>query len=95
MDLEQLQAIVQSVEARVWQLETRNAELHDLIWNHPKFVEHEERMTQFFNAELARYAEDICIGLNKAFKEHFENDEYEISEEEFNKIICDAQRLAF
>lgn len=30
-----------------------------------------------------------------AFKEHFENDEYEISEEEFHKIICDAQRLAF
>lgn len=52
-------------------------------------------MTQFFNAEPARYAEDICIGLNKAFKEPFENDEYEISEEEFHKIICDAQRLAF
>lgn len=66
-----------------------------MIWNHPKFIEHEESMTQFFNAELARYAEDICIGLNKAFKEPFENDEYKISEEEFHKIICDAQRLAF
>ena len=52
-------------------------------------------MTQFFNAEPARYAEDICIGLNKAFKEPFDNDEYEISEEEFHKIISDAQRFQF
>lgn len=46
-------------------------------------------------AESAKYAKDICIGLNRVFKEHFENDEYEISEDEFHKIICDAQRLAF
>lgn len=52
-------------------------------------------MTQFFNQELARHAEDICIGLNHAFKAHFENDEYEIPEEEFHNIICNAQRLPF
>lgn len=95
MDFEQLTEIVHYLEARVCDLEAQNAELHNLIWNHPKFVEHEERMAQLFNQELAKRAEDICIGLNKAFREHFENDEYEIPEEEFCKIICNAQRPMF
>lgn len=95
MDFEQLTEIVRYLESRVCSLETQNAELHNLIWNHPKFVEQEDRITQLFNQRLARYAEDICIGLNNAFKAHFENDEYEISEEEFRNIICNAKSLPF
>lgn len=95
MDLEQLQELVFRLEARIYELEAQNTELNTLIWNHPKFAEQEERMTQLVGVEFARYAEDICVGLNHAFKSHFENDEYEISEAEFYAIIANAQRLPF
>lgn len=39
------------------------------------------------NNEFAEYAKKICIGLNKAFRDHFENDEFEITDREFYDII--------
>lgn len=92
MDLEQLNDTVDYLEARICDLEAKNAELQSIIWNHPKFRELQEQMEQFSINEFARYAESICFGLNKAFKEHFENDEYEVPEEEFNRLIAESLR---
>lgn len=95
MDLEQLQELVFRLEARVYELEAQNTELRTMFWDHPKFEEQEERIVRLVETGFVQYAEDICIGLNRAFKAHFDNDEYEISEEEFCAIISNAQRLPF
>lgn len=106
-DFERLQRLIYDVEARVFDIQGQQANIRadvDAVWAHPNMqAVHEaidyrtlgDRVMAMIHAEFAKYAEDICIGLNRVFKEHFENDEYEISEEEFHKIICDAQRLAF
>ena len=60
-----------------------------------RFAEQEENLKLFFNQKVAAYAEDICIGLNKAFREHFENGDFEVSEDEFNAIIQSAIGLPF
>lgn len=103
-DFDRLQGLIYDVEAKVYDIQEQQANIRadvDAVWAHPNM--HEtidyrtlgDRVMAMIHAEFAKYAEDICIGLNRAFKEHFENDEYEISEEEFHKIICDAQRLQF
>lgn len=95
-DFDRMQGLIYDVEARVYDIQAQQAGIradvdavHDAI-DHQAFG---DRIMDMIYAEFAKYAEDICIGLNKAFKEHFENDEYEISEEEFHKIISDAQRF--
>lgn len=106
-DFDRLQGLIYDVEAKVYDIQEQQANIRadvDAVWAHPNMHEvHEaidnralgDRVMAMIHAEFAKYAEDICIGLNRAFKEHFENDEYEISEEEFHKIICDAQRPVF
>ncbi|MDB7829174.1 hypothetical protein [Intestinimonas butyriciproducens] len=91
MDIEQLREAIQAVEARIWELEARNAELYNLVWDNPKFQEQEERIKQFVDNEFLVYAERVFAGLNQAFRDHFENDDFEISEDEFNRIIFGAQ----
>ena len=95
MDLERLTDMVFQLQNKVYDLEAQNAELNTIIWEHPKFAEQEERMMRLIGVDFARYAEDICVGLNHAFKNHFDNDEFEIPEAEFNAIIANAQQLPF
>lgn len=101
-DFDRLQGLIYDVEAKVYDIQEQQANIRadvDAVWAHPNM--HEaidyrtlgDRVMAMIHAEFAKYAEDICIGLNKAFRDHFENDEYEISEDEFYKIICDAQRF--
>lgn len=100
-DFDRLQGLIYDVEAKVYELYDQQANIRadvDAVWTHPNM--HEvidqralgDRIMAMLHAEFARYAEDICVGLNKAFRDHFENDEYEISEEEFNAIIHAAMR---
>lgn len=60
------------------------------IWQHPRFTKERETLTQIFYTEIVKYAERLCLGLGEAFRNHFENGEFEISEEEFKTIIADA-----
>ena len=88
-DFDRLQGLIYDIEAKVYDIQEQQANIRadvDAVW---------ESVMAMIHAKFAKYAEDICIGLNRAFKEHFENDEYEISEEEFHKIISDAQRFQF
>ena len=106
-DFDRLQWLINDIEYKVYDIQEQQANIRadvDAMWAHPNMHGvHEaidyralgDRVMAMIYEEFAKYAEDICIGLNRAFKEHFENDEYEISEEEFHKIICDAQRLPF
>lgn len=104
-DFDRLQWLINDVEAKVYDIQEQQANIQadvDTMWAHLNMhgvpIDYQalgDRVMAIIHAEFAKYAEDICIGLNRAFKEHFENDEYEISEEEFHKIICDAQRLRF
>lgn len=103
-DFDRLQGLIYDIEAKVYDIQEQQANIRadvDAVWAHPNMhevIDHRalsDRMMAMIRAEFAKYAEDICIGLNKAFKESFENDEYEISEEEFHKIISDAQRFQF
>lgn len=41
-------------------------------------------------ADFARYAENVCIGLKELFRKHFEEDNFDITEEEFMEIIMKA-----
>ena len=101
-DFDRLQGLIYDVEAKVYDIQEQQANIRadvDAVWAHPNM--HEvidyrvlgDRVMAMIHAEFAKYAENICVGLNKSFREHFENDEYEISEEEFYKIICDAQKF--
>lgn len=103
-DFDRLQGLIYDIEAKVYDIQEQQANIRadvDAVWAHPNMhevIDHRalgDRVMAMIRAEFAKYAEDICIGLNKAFKEPFENDEYEISEEEFHKIISDAQRFQF
>ena len=77
------------LEDRIRDLEAVKADdraVDTAIWQHPRFIEEREHLAQIF----AKYAERLCTGLNEAFRNHFENGEFEISEEEFNTIIDDV-----
>ena len=84
---------VGALENRVTDLEAIKVDdraVDTAIWQHPRFAEERENLTQILYTEIVKYAERLCLGLGEAFRNHFENGEFEISEEEFKTIIADA-----
>lgn len=96
MDIEQLASWTGSIDQRVYRLEESYATAVDAVPYEDtidrRILEWEERAYQMIGSVVAQHAKAILLGLNEAFRDHFENGDFEISEEEFIQIISRSQR---
>lgn len=75
---------VGNFETRINRLECDYDDMFDAL-------QHLKYLSDSLEDNFANYVNKICAGLNKVFKQHFENENFEISEVEFMKVINDAK----